>query len=103
MLLFNSLKASFSPPAALNCTLCIQSLGRPIDRLRTLLRGWSPPLDPSKLIILIIFAPLWEHQALGDMLSIFVSKYLFRKRSEARDMTIFGSLLIEALSIGTFL
>ena len=37
------------------------------------------------------------YQTLGHKLNIIVSNYHFWKRSEARDMTIFGSLLIGAL------
>ena len=32
----------------------------------------TSPLDPLKLIILIIWAALWAYQSLGDMLSIIM-------------------------------
>ena len=44
-----------------------------------------------------IFDSLWVYGALGDILTSMVSNYHFWKRSEARDMTTFWSLLIRAL------
>ena len=48
------------------------------------------PLDPFKLITLIILGAIWVYQALGDMLSIIVSNSDFGKRTAARVMTIFS-------------
>ena len=48
-------------------------------------------LDPLKLIILIIFEPLWVYRAYGDILTSIVSHSHFWKRPGARDMTILGS------------
>ena len=53
--------------------------------LMVLLRGWSPPgasLDPSDLIIFIIFVPVWVYEALGDILTSIVSNSQLAKRSE---------------------
>ena len=59
---------------------------------RLLLRGWSPPGDPSldlsKLIDSIICTAFWVGGALGSILTIIVSSYHFGKRPVARDMTI---------------
>ena len=55
----------------------------PISRMVT---SGGPPLDPSKLHILIILGALWVYRALGDMLSIIVSNSLFGRRS------FFGSI-----------
>ena len=51
----------------------------------------GPPLDPSKLLILVIFEPLWVYRAVGDILTSIVSNSHFAKRPAARDMTICGS------------
>ena len=58
-------------------------------------------LDLLKLINLIVFGCLWVYGALGDILTSIVSNSHFWKRSEARDMTIFGRLLIGTLLMGT--
>lgn len=52
--------------------------------------SWGTPLDPSKLINLIIFDPFLVCGALGNILTAIVSNYHFGKRLGARDMTIFG-------------
>ena len=51
----------------------------------------APPLDPSKLIISIIFDSLWVCGAFGDMLTSIKSNYHFAKRPGARDMPMLGS------------
>ena len=48
-------------------------------------------LDLSKLIILIIFEPLWVCAAIGIILISNVSYSQFGKRLGAGDMSIFGS------------
>ena len=51
------------------------------------------PLDPSKLMIFIIFDPLWVCEALGDILTSIVSNSYFGKRPGAREITTFGSIV----------
>ena len=75
--------------------------GRPIVVNRNFIRGLikSPikgmlnprelSLDPSKLIISNIVAPLWMCEALGNILTSFVSNSHFGKQSVARVMTTF--------------
>ena len=58
----------------------------------------APPLDPSKLIILIIFDSLRECEALGDILTSVVSNPPFGKGPGARDMTILGSHFLPHVS-----
>ena len=47
-------------------------------------------LDPSKLIIFMIFSFLWVCGTLGDILTSIVSKFHFGKPLGARDMILFG-------------
>ena len=49
------------------------------------------PLDPSKLINLIIVDPLWVRRALGNTPTSLVSNSYFGKRPGAADMTVCGS------------
>ena len=55
----------------------------------------GPSLDVLKLIILFLLGALWVCGALGDILTSIVSNSQFWKRSEAREMTICGSLLTQ--------
>ena len=65
------------------------------DSIKGLVKGMVTPgalsLDPSKLMLFIIFDTLWVCETLGDILTSRVSNSHFGKRRGARDMTTFGS------------
>ena len=51
-------------------------------------------LDPFKLIISMVFEPLWVYGLLGDMLTSIVSNSHFGKRLVAKVMIILSSLFL---------
>ena len=62
----------------------------------------GPFLDPSKLIVLIIFDPLWVYEALGNTLTSIVSNSHFGKQPVAPGMTIFVSHVLPHVNGNVF-